>query len=152
MLFIGSMQTANDTIGWGWYLLVVLAALAGIIWWMYSQSRKQSKQQSQSSEKEQQKQEISERPTTPRKERSQDDLTVIEGIGPKVASVLKDAGITNFDSLSNADPAEVKNVLNEAGLQMMNPDGWIEQAEFAAKEDWDGLQKLQGELKGGRRR
>jgi len=59
---------------------------------------------------------------------------------------------TSFDSLANADPAEVTNVLNEAGLQMMNPEGWIDQAEFAAKEDGDGLQKLPDELKGGRRK
>ncbi len=46
----------------------------------------------------------------------------------------------------------MKSVLNEAGLQMMNPEGWIEQAELAAHGDWDGLEKLQGELKGGRRK
>jgi hypothetical protein len=54
---------------------------------------------------------------------------------------------TSFDSLANADPAEVKNVLTEAGLQMMNPEGWIDQAEFAAKEDGDGLQKLPKKIK-----
>jgi hypothetical protein len=35
---------------------------------------------------------------------------------------------------------------------MMNPAGWIEQAELAAKGDWAALEKLQSELKGGRRR
>ena len=85
-------------------------------------------------------------------ERTEDDLTKIEGIGPKVANVLKDAGITSFDSLANADSAEVKSVLNEAGLQMMKPEGWIEQADLANKGDWEGLEKLQGELKGGRRK
>jgi hypothetical protein len=33
----------------------------------------------------------------------------------------------------------------------MNPEGWIEQASLAAKGDWDGLERLQGELKGGRK-
>jgi predicted flap endonuclease-1-like 5' DNA nuclease len=152
MLFIGSLQDAADKIGWVWYLLLVLVVLAGIIWWMVQQSKKQAQQQSQSQEKVQQKQEISGMPASPGGERAEDDLTIIEGIGPKVAGVLKDAGINDFDALSSADPAEVKNVLNEAGLQMMSPEGWIEQAEFAAKEDWDGLQKLQDELKGGRRK
>jgi hypothetical protein len=32
---------------------------------------------------------------------------------------------------------------------MMNLEGWIEQAELATKGDWDGLERLQGELKGG---
>jgi hypothetical protein len=34
---------------------------------------------------------------------------------------------------------------------MMKPDGWIELADLAAKGDWQGLEKLQEELKGGRR-
>jgi predicted flap endonuclease-1-like 5' DNA nuclease len=152
MLSMIPLQDAGNTIGWVWYLLVVVLALALIIGWIFQQSKKQSKQQSQSQEQEKQNQKVSAKTSSPRSERAEDDLTVIEGIGPKVASVLKDAGITNFDSLSNADPAEVKSVLNEAGLQMMNPEGWIEQAEFAAKEDWDGLEKLQDELKGGRRK
>jgi hypothetical protein len=35
---------------------------------------------------------------------------------------------------------------------MMSPEGWIEQADLAAQEDWEGLEKLQTELKGGRRK
>ena len=33
---------------------------------------------------------------------------------------------------------------------MMDPSGWIEQAELAAKGDWGAFEKLQDELKGGR--
>ena len=149
MLWMGALQEAGENkIGWVWYLLTVLAALALIIWWMYQQSKKQSKQEL----KQQEKQEISRSAEPSKREGGEDDLTRIEGIGPKVAKVLKEAGITSFDALAHADSGEVKNVLNQAGLQMMNPEGWIEQAELAAKADWDGLQKLQDELKGGRRR
>jgi predicted flap endonuclease-1-like 5' DNA nuclease len=84
-------------------------------------------------------------------EQDEDDLARIEGIGPKVAGVLKGAGITTFDALAHAEPAKIRSILNEAGLRMMNPEGWIEQAQLAAKEDWDRLQKLQDELVGGRR-
>lgn len=80
-----------------------------------------------------------------------DDLTRIEGIGPKVTKVLKAAGITTFEDLANAKAVDVQNVLDEAGLQMMNPEGWIDQAKLAAKEDWAGFEKLQRRLKGGRR-
>lgn len=80
-----------------------------------------------------------------------DDLTIIEGIGPKVASVLKEAGITTFAQLASADPAHLESVLRAANLQMMDPRGWIEQARLAAQGDWEGLKKLQSELKGGRR-
>jgi len=81
-----------------------------------------------------------------------DDLTKIEGIGPKVAKILDEAGITTFDALAQADPSEVKKLLNDAGLQMMNPEGWIEQADLAAKGNWNEFERLQGELKGGRRK
>jgi large subunit ribosomal protein L17 len=80
-----------------------------------------------------------------------DDLTVLEGIGPKVAKVLAEAGITTFAALAEADPAKIQQVLNAAGLRMMNPEGWIEQAKLAAKGDQEALAKLQAELKGGRR-
>lgn len=80
-----------------------------------------------------------------------DDLVRIEGIGPKVAKVLKDAGITTFDELARAKSAEVQSALDAAGLQMMNPEGWIAQAKLAAKGDWAGFEKLQSELKGGRK-
>ena len=80
-----------------------------------------------------------------------DDLVKIEGIGPKVAKVLNDAGITTFDDLAHAKAAEVQKILNTAGLQMMNSEGWIAQAKLAAKGEWDALDDLQDELKGGRK-
>jgi hypothetical protein len=36
-------------------------------------------------------------------------------------------------------------------MQMMNPEGWIDQAKLAAKGDWVGFEKLQSELRGGRK-
>jgi hypothetical protein len=45
----------------------------------------------------------------------------------------------------------VDKALDAAGLQMMDSAGWIEQAKLAAKGDSEGLQKLQWELKGGRK-
>ena len=85
-------------------------------------------------------------------EKQVDDLVVLEGIGPKVAQVLNGAGIFSFADLAKADAAEVQKVLDAAGLQMMNPEGWIEQARLAAAGDQEGLAKLQVELKGGRRK
>jgi len=35
---------------------------------------------------------------------------------------------------------------------MMNPEGWINQADLAAKGTWEELERLQGELKGGGRK
>jgi len=80
-----------------------------------------------------------------------DDLTSLEGIGPKVAKILNGAGIHSFADLAKANDKEVDKVLDEAGLHMMDSAGWIEQAKLAAKGDTEALMKLQDELKGGRR-
>ena len=80
-----------------------------------------------------------------------DDLTSLEGIGPKVSKILNAAGIHSFNDLAKAKADDVDKVLVEAGLHMMDSEGWIEQAKLAAKGDTEGLKKLQDELKGGRR-
>lgn len=80
-----------------------------------------------------------------------DDLTTIEGIGPKVAKLLESIGITTFQQLADADLGKLRETLDGAGYKYMEPAGWVEQAALAAKGDTDGLQKLQDSLKGGRR-
>jgi hypothetical protein len=139
MLAMGTFQQAGTNLSWLWYVIIGLIILALMAWWLFR--RVNGMQRSA----------LAEPPTTPRKDTREDDLKKIEGIGPKVEQILKQAGIRSYESLSAADPAEVQNVLKEAGLQMMNPEGWIEQADLAAKGNWDKLQKLQDELKGGRR-
>ena len=89
--------------------------------------------------------------SSPVKKKSADDLVQIEGIGPKVAKVLARAGIETFEDLAHAKVADVQKVLAKADMQMMNPEGWIDQAKFAAKGDWEGFAKLQKKLKGGRK-
>ena len=90
-------------------------------------------------------------PAAPAAPAAPDALKKLEGIGPKVEGVLNAAGISTFAELATADVEKLRDVLAEAKLQMMDPSGWIEQAELAAKGDWDALDKLQDELKGGRR-
>ena len=80
-----------------------------------------------------------------------DNLTHLEGIGPKVAGVLAGIGITTFKALAHADYAKVKAALDAAGYKYMDPAGWIEQADLYVKGDTEGLKKLQDSLKGGRK-
>lgn len=80
-----------------------------------------------------------------------DDLTIIEGIGPKVAKLLESIGITTFQQLADADLGKLRETLDGAGYKYMEPAGWKEQAALAAKGDTEGLQKLQETLKGGRK-
>lgn len=80
-----------------------------------------------------------------------DDLTRIEGIGPKVAKVLASIGITTFQALATADYNRVKQALVDAGWPYMDPASWMEQAKLAAEGRWEELGLLQEQLKGGRR-
>ncbi|MEA3334374.1 MAG: hypothetical protein U9R25_00575 [Chloroflexota bacterium] len=83
-----------------------------------------------------------------------EDLAVIEGIGPKIMALLNDGGIVTFEQLADSEITDLKALLNEAGspYQMANPDSWPRQARLAAKRDWAGLQALKEELVGGVRK
>ena len=80
-----------------------------------------------------------------------EDLSRIEGIGPKIDSVLKDAGISTYSQLAETEVSQLQVILKKASLSRFNPETWPEQAGLAAKNDWDGLTALQKELQGGRR-
>ena len=87
----------------------------------------------------------------PKVEVEADDLVKIEGIGPKVAKTLIAAGITTFAQLADSKAGDIQGILTEAGLKMMNPETWIDQAKLAAAGDWKALEKLQAKLVGGRK-
>ena len=77
----------------------------------------------------------------------------IEGIGPKIASILTEAGFETFAKLSKADPEKIRKILLEKGgkrYSMHNPETWPKQAEMAAAGKWEELKKWQDELDGGR--
>ncbi|MEL6307985.1 MAG: ATP synthase F1 subunit gamma [Chloroflexota bacterium] len=81
-----------------------------------------------------------------------DDLTKIEGIGPKMSGALIAFGIDTFAKLADATEDDLRQAIDEAGMRFApSLVTWAEQASFAAKGDWDGLDALQDELDGGRR-
>ena len=81
-----------------------------------------------------------------------DDLKRIEGIGPKVSSVLIAGGIRTFAQLASASVEQIRQILTDGGMSRINDPGtWPEQAALAVAGDWDALEKLQDELVGGRR-
>jgi predicted flap endonuclease-1-like 5' DNA nuclease len=83
-----------------------------------------------------------------------DDLKRIEGIGPKISGVLQEAGIMTYIQLADAGVSRLEEILEEADprlRRLANPATWPEQAALAAAGEWDALQALQNELKGGRR-
>ncbi len=81
-----------------------------------------------------------------------DDLTKIEGIGPKISGLLQAAGISTFAQLAQAQVSQLQHILTNAGprYRMADPNTWPEQAALAAAEKWDELAELQGALHHGK--
>jgi len=81
-----------------------------------------------------------------------DDLELIEGIGPKIAEVLTEAGIVSFADLAAASAEKVKEILDasEGNFNAADTTTWGEQAQLAADGKMDELKELQDKLKGGR--
>jgi len=88
---------------------------------------------------------------TPAPATEPDNLRRIDGIGPKVAGILQANGIATFAQLADAPVERLQEILTAEGLKFMKPDTWPEQAGLAAKGDWEGLEQLQNQLRGGRR-
>lgn len=82
----------------------------------------------------------------------QDDLKIIEGIGPKIADLFIEAGIDTWEKLANTPSTKLKDILMEAGprYQMHDPTTWPKQARLAADGKWDELQTLQDQLDAGK--
>ena len=83
-----------------------------------------------------------------------DDLTVVEGIGPKIGDLLIAAGITTFAQLASAKISKIEEVLKAAGSRyaLANPGTWPEQAALLAAGKFDEFEKLAKELDGGVRK
>jgi hypothetical protein len=126
----GYLQTGQSSTAWVGFLILAVLLLVLILWSLNCRKTDQAAEPSEASVQVL-------RETTP------DDL---------VARVLNDAGITTFEDLARANAADIQKALHAAGLQMINPEGWIEQASLAARGDWEALERLQDELKGGRKK
>jgi len=83
--------------------------------------------------------------------KSADDLTKIEGIGPKASEALVAAGLATFADLSKAKVPAIQKILDESDgkFGMMKPATWPKQAKMAADGKWDELKKWQDEMDGG---
>lgn len=80
-----------------------------------------------------------------------DDLTKIEGIGPKIAEIFQEAGINTYADLADKSEDDLKDILAESGPKYAskNPASWPKQAQMAADGNWDELQEWQDNVKGG---
>lgn len=140
---------------WAWFLIIVVIIL--LVWWLLVRSAERQN-------------EIEAHPAeehaveaAPAHEAPQvtdrtaeikvaDDLTVLEGIGPKVRDVLSAGGITTFAQLAETDVTRLKELLDGAGFKYMDPATWPEQASLLAAGKRDEFEALVSGLKGGRAR
>lgn len=79
------------------------------------------------------------------------DLTVIEGIGPKINELFHNNGIQSFAELASATAPQMRTILDAGGsrFRIANPSTWAQQAALAAENKWTELKKLQTALSGG---
>lgn len=73
------------------------------------------------------------------------DLTRIEGIGPKTAEILNQSGIKTYKDLSETSLEALTQILEAAGPAFLrhNPETWAKQALLAANGDWEALEAWQ---------
>ena len=83
-----------------------------------------------------------------------DDLEIVEGIGPKIAELLRLSGINRFSELAASSAAQIQTILDAAGehYRLANPETWPEQAELAMRNRWRALKSLQDVLVAGNRK
>lgn len=125
-----------------WAILLLLVALIVVVWVIIRVGRKKAEEPELAEPKAEKV--IAHQPIEP------DNLTLIEGIGPKTQAVLQAAGIQTFAQLADLAPEKIKELLTEPGLRLGVTDTWPKQADLAVQGKMDELKALWYELQGGR--
>jgi len=79
------------------------------------------------------------------------DLTAVEGIGPKINELFNNVGVITFAQLAKQTVPQMQKVLDDAGARyrLAKPSTWAQQAALAAENKWSELKDLQDKLSGG---
>lgn len=85
---------------------------------------------------------------------SEDDLQIIEGIGPKIEELLKTHNVKTWSELAQSSIESLRAILQKGGerFQMHDPSTWPDQAALAVEGKWSDLEEYQTLLPGGRMR
>ncbi len=90
---------------------------------------------------------------TRKKKGDGDDLTVIEGLGPKSAQALTTAGVTTYAQVAALSAEELEDIVKvKGGVRVLEGQTktWPKQAQFLVKGDDAGFKKYTDHLVGGR--
>ena len=82
----------------------------------------------------------------------ENDLKIVEGIGPKIEALFNDAGIKTWHALSESTVDRLQSILDAAGenYAIHNPGTWPKQALLAYQGKWQELKDWQEALDGGK--
>ncbi|MBA3667125.1 MAG: hypothetical protein H0W65_05325 [Sphingomonas sp.] len=77
-----------------------------------------------------------------------DDLVLLKGVGPKLATMLNDRGIIRFDQIASLSPHQVGDIDVSLGAfrGRFERDRIVEQADYLARGDLDGYRVKFGNL------
>ena len=81
---------------------------------------------------------------------AQDDLKIVEGIGPKIEVLLNNSGINTWQALAETELSQLKAILRAAGPsfnRLAAPESWSLQAILAANGEWSKLRQFQNKLR-----
>ncbi len=134
LLLINTTACDGSNVFWSWFLWLLAAFLLGLLLgWLLKQIFGGS--------------------PAPEVDEPKQDLTKIEGIGPKIEGLLNAKGIQSYRQLSNASHRFLEAMITEAGPSFATHRGmtntWSAQAKLAELGEWDELLKWQDVLKGG---
>lgn len=82
----------------------------------------------------------------------QDDLKIVEGIGPKIEELFKTSGILTWKALGETSVDRLREILSKAGerYQIHDPGTWPRQSKMAYEGKWKELKDWQNLLDGGK--
>ena len=82
----------------------------------------------------------------------ENDLKIVEGIGPKIESLFHNFGIDTWKKLGEISVEKCREVLNSGGdrYKIHKPDTWPKQAQLASEGKWQELKGWQETLNGGK--
>lgn len=77
-----------------------------------------------------------------------EDLKIVEGIGPKIETILKNGGIKTWAQLGATSIDRLNELLTAAGdrYKLAKPNTWPKQAQMAASGEWSALKAYQDYL------